>query len=321
LWRGLGWRRWTSKLSSPRPGSRRTSGIYRPGIGRRWTSSSRRSRLLDALFERQAWAGNAELRTKLEADGSPRAIPARGVRDHARAVDRQDHFKPFASDGARPPGPAFIRGSHRRSVRRLGQRARSERAALEGLFTVVERRGADLVAVPYSKAYSAWLEAGGEAARGGGGLTDNPSLATFLRSRALAFRSDDYYASDKDWMDLESRSRSPSGRTRPTRTKLLGLKARSSRSSPSPIRRRRRTLEVQADAPRDGSKPPDPGARQDDPRRESPIRVVDLVYSSGDARKASRPLPSTCRMTSESGPRRARRRSCSATSSRPSSSA
>lgn len=41
-------------------------------------------------------------------------------------------------------------------------------------------------------------------------LTDNDSLRTFLQSRAKAFLSNDYYKSDKDWMDLDSKGRSQS---------------------------------------------------------------------------------------------------------------
>ncbi len=35
-------------------------------------------------------------------------------------------------------------------------------------------------------------------------LTDNASLRRFLELRADAFASDDYYESDKAWMDLDS---------------------------------------------------------------------------------------------------------------------
>ena len=36
-------------------------------------------------------------------------------------------------------------------------------------------------------------------------LTENQSLKTFLKSRANAFITNDYFQSDKDWMDLDSK--------------------------------------------------------------------------------------------------------------------
>ena len=64
--------------------------------------------------------------------------------------------------------------------------------------------GENLVAIPYSQAYQEWLVPAAEKLRAAAGLTDNESLKRFLELRADAFASDDYYESDKAWMDLDS---------------------------------------------------------------------------------------------------------------------
>lgn len=78
-----------------------------------------------------------------------------------------------------------------------------EKAALTGPYTVVRREGAKLVAVPYSKAYAAFLEPAAKLLDQAAAITTNASLKKFLSLRAKAFRTDDYYESELAWMDLK----------------------------------------------------------------------------------------------------------------------
>ena len=75
-----------------------------------------------------------------------------------------------------------------------------EKDAIMSPFTVIEKDGDRLVAIPYSKHYrehlmhvSILLE---EAARG----TDNDTFRTFLKNKARAFRTNQYRQSDIDWV-------------------------------------------------------------------------------------------------------------------------
>ena len=61
-----------------------------------------------------------------------------------------------------------------------------------------------LTQVPYSKAYEADLKKAAGLLREAAALTDNASLKKFLTLRADAFLSNDYYASDLAWMDLDA---------------------------------------------------------------------------------------------------------------------
>ena len=80
-----------------------------------------------------------------------------------------------------------------------------ERERAEGFFTVIRRgAGGKLAAVPYSQAYAAALKPLAAELRDAALLTDNASLKKYLTLRADAFLSNDYYASDVAWMDLDA---------------------------------------------------------------------------------------------------------------------
>ena len=79
-----------------------------------------------------------------------------------------------------------------------------QRNAAIGFFTVIERKDGKLEAVPYSEVYRAWLEPAAKLLKEAADLTTNGSLAAFLKARADAFLSNDYYASDVSWMDIDA---------------------------------------------------------------------------------------------------------------------
>src|SRR5436305_2038708 len=85
------------------------------------------------------------------------------------------------------------------------KKAPADKDKLTSTVTVI-RRGPDrgLVAVPYSEEYAEWLKPAAKLLREAAALTGNASLKRFLTLRADAFESDDYYASDVAWMDLDA---------------------------------------------------------------------------------------------------------------------
>ena len=60
------------------------------------------------------------------------------------------------------------------------------------------------MAVPYSEEYKDDLTRAANLLKEAANLTDNASLKNFLNLRADAFLSNDYYASDMAWMDLDA---------------------------------------------------------------------------------------------------------------------
>ena len=244
------------------------------------------ARKMDPIFDRQSWAGNPALREKLVKEGNPFKLD---YFDIMRGPwDRQDHFAPFAVATPHPPGAGFYPDdlSVDDFKRWLSERP-ADKAAFESLTTVIQRTSTGLAAVPYSKAYAEWLGPAAELLRQAAATTENKSLKTFLESRAAAFASDDYYASDKDWMDLDSPVEITIGPYETYEDELLGLKASFEAfvtvSDPK----------ASADLTRFKNYLPDmeqhlpiPDEMKTKRGSESPIRVVDLVFSAGEARKS-----------------------------------
>ena len=81
----------------------------------------------------------------------------------------------------------------------------SDKQKATGFFHLI-RRGPDkkLMLVPYSQAYKEYLVPAAALLREAAAFTTNASLKNFLKKRADAFSSDDYYESDVAWMDLDS---------------------------------------------------------------------------------------------------------------------
>jgi len=263
------------------------------------------ARKMDPIFDRQAWAGNPALRKRLVKEGNPFKLE---YFDIMRGPwDRQDHHAPFAVDHPRPPGGGFYPDDlSLDDFKRWLADHPADRAAFESLTTVIERTSTGLRAVPYSEAYREWLEPAAELLRQAAAQTENASLKRFLTSRAAAFASDDYYPSDKDWMDLDSPVEITIGPYETYEDELLGLKASfeafvtvsDPRASADLARFKNYLPDMEQHLPL-------PAALKTKRGSESPIRVVDLVFSAGEARKSVQTiafnLPNDERVRAEKG--------------------
>lgn len=271
---------------------------------------------LDPIFNRQVWAEYEDHRARLaEAATAAGAGELEQLRlayfDIMRGPwDRQDHHRAFAVDIPHLPGAGFYPpGLSAEEFQAFVEANPPLRAELEGLFTLVRRDTQDptkLKAVPYSEAFGAWLEPAAQKLEAAAALTQDQTLATFLRSRAAAFRSDDYYPSDKDWMDLDSRVEITIGPYETYEDQLLGLKASFEAfvTVSDPEASKKLSLYKDWLPKMEANLPVDKGVKT---KRgsESPIRVVDLVFSSGDARKSVQTiafnLPNDERVRAEKG--------------------
>lgn len=244
------------------------------------------ARLLEPIFERQVYSGNPALAAALAADTSELGAARRAYFAIMRGPwDRLDH-SPFAVLRTRPPGAGFYpEDLGADELERALAAHPAERDRLLGLFTVVVRDGNGLAAIPYSKAYAEWLAPAAEKLREAARLTRNRSLQRFLESRAAAFLSDDYYVSDKDWMDLDADVEVTIGPYEQYEDELRGQKTAfqafvtiaDPAASKALARWKRLLPDMQRRLPVDAPVKPRRGL-------ESPIRVVDLVFASGDAR-------------------------------------
>ena len=264
--------------------------------------------LLDPVFDRQAWARYPEHRARLAEDTSPLGQVKLQYFDVMRGPwDRQDHFAPFAIDSAHPKGAGFYPEDLTAEAFNAYVAAHpDEKEALESLFTVVRRDGDRLVPVWYSEAYQAWLVPAADKLRAAAALTENQSLRAFLLARADAFASNDYYASDKAWMDLDSRVEVTIGPYETYEDELLGLKASfECFVTVSDPEASAKLAGYKALLPAMEGHLPVPDEVKTVRGAESPIRVVDVVYTSGDARKSVQTiafnLPNDERVRKEKG--------------------
>lgn len=79
----------------------------------------------------------------------------------------------------------------------------ADEEAFKSQYTIITRENGGLKAIPYHQYYPEIQKLANlldEAAE----LADNPTLKNYLKLRAKAFRTDDYYESDMAWVDIEN---------------------------------------------------------------------------------------------------------------------
>jgi hypothetical protein len=91
----------------------------------------------------------------------------------------------------------------RRELEEYVRRHPEKKAEIYSPFTVVRRVDSAFTGVPYHTAYHQWLEPAAAALRAAAALSEDPKFVGFLRTRADALLSDDYFPSDLQWMDLQ----------------------------------------------------------------------------------------------------------------------
>ncbi|MFP3939905.1 MAG: dipeptidyl-peptidase 3 family protein [Acidobacteriota bacterium] len=244
--------------------------------------------LMDEIFLRQVWVGNPELRERLEGYEGEDAEAAREFyRINFGPWDRLAAFEPFIGGMEHPQGAGYypVDMSAEELEAWLAEHP-EDREAFTSLHTVIRRRGDGLVAVPYSEAYREWLEPAAELLRQAAGATSNASLERFLELRADAFGTDDYFESDMAWMDLDAPVEVTIGPYEVYEDELFGYKAAfeafvtvdlpEESARLAGYKERLPWLESNLPLP-DEHKNPDRGT-------ESPIRVVDEVFTGGDTK-------------------------------------
>lgn len=110
---------------------------------------------------------------------------------------------PFVGTAPRPPGAQlFPVDLTRDEFDRYVAAHPDQKAALYNQSTLVRRQGAALLTIPYRQGYVEWLEPAARALRAAAALSDDKAFAKFLRLRASALLTDDYFDSDLAWLDL-----------------------------------------------------------------------------------------------------------------------
>ncbi len=112
--------------------------------------------------------------------------------------------KPFIDGPYLPGRGSYPRDITRKEIEDYVAAHPAKKNEIYNPWTVVKRQGRDLVGVPYHVEYRQWLEPAARALRDAAALSDDKAFANFLRLRADALLSDDFYKSDVAWVDLEN---------------------------------------------------------------------------------------------------------------------
>lgn len=274
------------------------------------------ARVVNDLYLEQAWSGNEALLASLRKDRSPlgRARFSAFWRHKGpwSGLDDDAAFLPGVPP-KRPAGAAFYpedltKEEFESWAKGLGE---AERRSAEGFFTVIRRNpDRSLRAVPYREAYGEKLSVLARLLREAASLTDNASLKRFLSLRADAVLSDDYYASDVAWMDLDAPIDVTIGPYETYTDGLFGYKAafeafvclKDEAESKKVAFFSEHLQEIEDHLP------VDPTYRNPKLGALAPIRVVNEIFAAGDAdhgvTTAAFNLPNDERVTLEKGTKR-----------------
>jgi hypothetical protein len=273
------------------------------------------ARVLDGVYLRQVWAGNEALLLELLADRSPLGE----ARLHAFLLDKGpwsslDHGAPFVPGVPPKPEEAnfYPAGATKAEVEAwMGALPEAGRAAAASFFTTIRRTpDGKLAAVPYSVEYQGELARAAELLRAAAAATIQPTLKAFLEKRAAAFLSNDYYASDVAWMELDASLEPTIGPYETYDDGWFGYKAAfeafiAVRDEKETAKLTRFSSELQWLEDR---LPIDPAFRNPKLGGMAPIRVVDVVFSSGQGmsgvQTAAYNLPNDDRVVAEKGAKR-----------------
>ena len=272
--------------------------------------------LMDPLFLRQVWSGNETLLKKLEADKSAEGqARLHYFRINVGPWARLDKNEPFIEGvpQEKPHGANFYPDGLKKEEFEAWAKTlpEAERKHAEGYFYVI-RRGPDsqLKSVPYSEEYREFLEPAAKLLREAAELTTNQMLKNFLTRRAEAFASNDYYASDVAWMELDAPIDVTIGPYETYEDELLSYKA--AFEAYVTLRDDAETAKLQKFSgylqELENNLPIDPKYRNPKLGAAAAIRVVQEVFASGEGNRgvqtAAYNLPNDERVVKEKGTKR-----------------
>src|SRR5471030_2522103 len=271
------------------------------------------ARVLNFVFMDQLWSGNRALYEKLQKDATPLGNARRHYfwlnKGPWSDLDGHKAFIPGVPE-RKPQGSSFYPEDMTREEFETWAKALPPpvRQQAESFFTLVRRTAQkQLSLVPYNQAYAADLEKAAGLLSEAAALTENASLKNFLTLRAAAFLSNDYYASDVAWMDLNAPLDITIGPYETYNDELFGYKA--AFEAYIAIRDDTETDRLKMVASHlqevENNLPIDPRYRNPKLGASAPIRVVNEVFAAGDGahgvRTAAFNLPNDERVVHEKG--------------------
>jgi hypothetical protein len=162
------------------------------------------SRELESIYWQQSDPAALDLYRSTKDPSLRRLLAINGAR-----FDLIDQNRPFTGTQPIPPGRnLYPRGLTRAHIEDYAKAHPAEKDAIYSSFTVLRwapgKLGTKLEAIPYHVEYKTYLDQAAKLLREAAELSDDKDFARFLRLRADALASDDYYPSDLAWVDLRN---------------------------------------------------------------------------------------------------------------------
>jgi hypothetical protein len=182
------------------------------------------SGLLDCIYWRQNDPEGLKLYLSLANSKNPQNESLRRyLKINGSRFDLIDDDKPFVGTQPMPPGRGFFPGAPSdkavalSEIEEFARQVPDKKVAIYSPHTIVEGlqpawmnrapvytgRYAPRV-IPYHVAFAEFLKPMAKDLREAAALSDDPAFAKFLRLRADALLTDDYFASDIAWLDLQN---------------------------------------------------------------------------------------------------------------------
>jgi len=160
---------------------------------------------LDDIYWRQVDPEGLDLYRSLEGKTSKQDIELRRyLWINGSRFDLLDEEKPFVGNTPMSPGRGFYpQGLTRERIEQYVKAHPEKRGEIYSPTTIVRWHGSDLEGVPYHVVFHSYLEPAARDLHAAAELTTDAAFANFLRLRADALLSDNYFDSDVAWMQLK----------------------------------------------------------------------------------------------------------------------
>jgi hypothetical protein len=163
---------------------------------------------LENIFWRQNDPANVALYNSLAGAADPKLQAARRYMwISGSRYDLLNHNEPFIGSEPMPPGRSLLpNGLSREEIEAYVAAHPEQKKAIYDERTIVEivsRNPLRLKATPYHVKYRQWLEPAARHLRNAAAASDDKAFANYLRMRATALLTDDYYPSDLAWVRLK----------------------------------------------------------------------------------------------------------------------
>jgi hypothetical protein len=249
----------------------------------------RAARLMDSAFLMQVHPKNILLQHALK---KYRNTPEQVYYDFFKIMygpwDRLDENEPFINlDQFKPPGANYYPFDMTAEEFTAWIEANPDQEEdFTSPFTMIRRNKTNLRAIPYSCHFRKILRRAAMLLRRAAAKTKDETLSTYLRSRAQSFLSNDYRQSDIDWIGLNGDIELVIGPYETYEDELLGYKAAFEAFVCLVDREESEKLEIIEDfrAEMVENYPLPPEFEMTPKGLASPIKVVNEVFSAGDAR-------------------------------------